>query len=78
MDNKFYDPVAIEVFNSNNQTLGYLCDTWDNPLTSIAGLLDEIVAYVDSVTPLSARKKGAKYALMDVKLTSKKAEDLVG
>lgn len=72
MDSEYYDPVAVEVFNDRNQTLGFLRDTSKYPLTSIAGIIDEIDAYVDSVTPLSARSKNAKYALMDVKIISKK------
>lgn len=42
---------------------------------SIAKILDEAVAYAAPVTPLSARRKNAKYALMDVKLTYKNAEE---
>ena len=70
-DNEYYYPVAIEVFNSDNQSLGYLRELYEAPLKSIADILDEIDAYAESVTPLSARRKNAKYALMDVKLVPK-------
>lgn len=72
-DNEFYDPVAIEVLNEKKQSLGYLTDSWECQLVELAKVIDEVEASVDSVTPLSARRKNAKYALMDVKLVSKRA-----
>ena len=71
LKNKFYTPVAIEVFNVKNETLGYLSETWEYPLTNIARIINESEAYVDSITPLSARSKRAKYALMDVRIVPK-------
>lgn len=68
-DNKFYSPVAIEVFNKKKETLGYLSKGFGFPsLEDIAKIIDKIKARVASVTPLSKRSKRAKYALMDVEL----------
>lgn len=68
-NNRFYDPVAIEVFNTKNETLGYLCnDFGGESLSQIAKHIDKLKARVSSVTPLSRRRKNAKYALMDVEL----------
>ncbi len=68
-NNNYYSPVAIEVFNSKNETLGYLSDGFGSEsLAEIAKHLDMIKAKVASVTPLSKRTKRAKYALMDVEL----------
>lgn len=72
-DNDFYDPVAIEVLNKKKQSLGYLTDSRECRLVELAKVIDEVEASVDSVTPLSARRKNAKYALLDVKLVSKRA-----
>ena len=78
-NNKFYSPVAIEVFNSNKGSLGYIKSRYDSDknvslLSAIARFKDELVATVESVTPLSARAKNAKYALMDVKFSPSKQE----
>ena len=68
--NPYYSPVAVEVFNARNETLGYLCDGYNGiPLEAIAGRIDELKARVASVTPLSRRGKRARYALMDVELS---------
>ena len=65
----FYSPVAIEVFNAQNETLGYLKDGYGaESLIEIAKHLDVVKAKVASVTPLSKRTKRAKYALMDVEI----------
>ena len=79
--NRFYDPVAIEVFNMKNETLGYLArrclDVLEgdefayDALWLIAKHVDKLKARVVSVTPLSQRAKNAKYALMDVELSVK-------
>lgn len=66
-----YSYTLIEVLNSENQKLGHLsCDDFQGEV-KILNRLSEIDAYVESVTPLSARRKNAKYALMDVKLVPK-------
>ncbi len=72
-NNKFYHPVAIEVFNTANETLGYLEEAFDSEiiLEVLAHNIDSLEAVVDSVTPLSKRKKNAKYALMNVKISAK-------
>ncbi len=76
-NNPFYTPVAIEVFNMNNETLGYLekSDIYGTavwlPFSQIAKNIDKLEARVASVTPLSQRAKNAKYALMDVELSVK-------
>lgn len=64
-----YSPVAIEVSNSEGETLGYLGENGELPnLETLALLADEnlIKASVQTVTPLSKRRKNAKYALMDI------------
>lgn len=75
-NNSYYSPVAIEVFNSNNGSLGYIQQHYDydscidlSNLELIARYKDELIATVESVTPLSARRKNAKYALMDIKFS---------
>ena len=70
-ESDYYSPVAIEVFNSDGETLGYLGDNGESPdLQTLALLADDhlITASVQSVTPLSKRRKNAKYALMDVRI----------
>lgn len=74
-ENQWYSPVAIEVFNTRGETLGYLAahtiyaDMFtDTGYRGLACLLPYITATVESVTPLSKRRKNAKYALMDVRL----------
>lgn len=68
-ENPYYSPVAIEVFNTRNETLGYLCDGYNGiPLEQIVAHIDSLQARVAAVTPLSRRSKRAKYALMDVEL----------
>ncbi len=67
--NEFYEPVAIEVFNARNETLGYLAETeFLGELSEIASHIDKIKARVKDVTPLSKRSSRAKYALMNVEL----------
>ena len=76
-----YYTVAIEVFNMQLETLGYLNTVYpvdDNnkylewlSLSQIAKHIDKLEAKVASVTPLSQRRNNAKYALMDVKLSLK-------
>lgn len=73
-DNEFYDPVAIEVLNDKKQSLGYLVEKNDCELEDLAKVLDKVEASVESVTPLSARRKNAKYALLDVKIVLKEHE----
>lgn len=66
----YYSPVAIEVFNTAGETLGYLCDGYNGiPLEQIAPHIEALKARVAAVTPLSKRTKRAKYALMDVELS---------
>lgn len=67
----YFDPVCIEVFNSSGETLGNLNEQF-SPCNAgsreLACLLPYITATVGSVTPLSKRRKGSKYALMDIHL----------
>ena len=65
----YYWPVAIEVFNENKETLGFLQDDGTNRLAQLATQLDILHASVASVTPLSKRKRNAKYALLDVAIS---------
>ncbi len=71
-NNPYYTPVALEVFNTKGETLGYLCEGYGTmPLEVIAQSISDVKARVASVTPLSQRSKRAKYALMDVELYTK-------
>lgn len=68
-ENKWFTPCCIEVFNDKGETLGNLNE--QSPISmsgnrELALLLPYITATVESVTPLSQRRKNAKYALMDV------------
>lgn len=70
----YFDPVGIEVFNTENQTLGYLSLGLSEETPVVGGfrqlacMLPYVVATVDSVTPVSARSRGAKYPLMDIRV----------
>lgn len=67
----YFTPVCIEVFNEKGETLGNLSGIHTFFMSGhreLALLLPYIKATVESVTPLSKRRKNAKYALMDVKL----------
>lgn len=69
---QYYWPVAVEVFNAKNETLGFLKADFENKLLiQIANSIDILQATVASVTPLSKRKKNAKYALLDVEISVK-------
>ena len=63
---EFFDPAGIEVFNEQGETLGYLEGVIGPMRGALALILPHVTATVESVTPLSKRKKGSKYALMDV------------
>lgn len=71
---EYFDPVGIEVFNAENQTLGYLSLDLSEGASVVGGfrqlacMLPYVVATVDSVTPVSARGRGAKYPLMDIRV----------
>ena len=68
-ENKWFTPCGIEVFNDKGETLGYLSEQLSISLSGnreLALLLPYITATVESVTPLSKRRKNAKYALLDV------------
>lgn len=65
---EFFDPAGIEVFNEQGETLGYLEDVVGPMRGALALILPHVTATVESVTPLSKRKKGSKYALMDVRM----------
>ena len=68
--NPYFSPCAIEVFNERGKTLGNLSIDYflsNNHLT-LGLLLPYTKATVASVTPLSQRRRGSKYALMDVKI----------
>lgn len=63
---EFFDPAGVEVFNEQGETLGYLEGVIGPMRGVLALILPHVTATVESVTPLSKRKKGSKYALMDV------------
>lgn len=66
---QYFNPVCIEVFNSKGESLGNLNEQFTPAMSGnreLACLLPYITATVESVTPLSQRRKGSKYALMDV------------
>lgn len=68
---EFFDPVGIEVFNKEGETLGYLSEQFSPSLSGnreLACLLPFVTATVESVTPLSQRRANAKHALMDIRL----------
>lgn len=68
---EYFTPCCIEVFNDRGETLGNLHEYRSVALTGnreLALLLPRITATVESVTPLSKRRKNAKYALMDVRM----------
>ena len=67
----YYHPVAIEVFNCNNESLGFLRDTYNISLEGLAAYLDDVAATVSSVTPVSKRGNNEKYALLDIKIELK-------
>ncbi len=78
-NSEYYSPVSIEVFNDRNETLGFLKESYgkginDLSLAMIAAFIERggVSAKVSSVTPLSKRRKNAKYALMDVELSMDK------
>lgn len=82
-ESPYYHPVAIEVFNDQEETLGYLRGSYGFSPTGyreLACLLPHVSAKVKSVTPLSQRRKNAKYALMDVEISMAEEieEDLWG
>lgn len=62
----FFDPVGIEVFNAQGETLGYLEAGFGPMRGALALILPHVTATVESVTPLSKRRKGSKHALMDM------------
>ena len=81
--NPWFKPCCIEVFDSEGRTLGNISDSpkratrdgggsdyhlqpWQRE--RLALLLPYVTATVESVTPLSQRRSGAKYALLDVRL----------
>ncbi len=68
---KFFNPVGIEVFNDDGETLGYLNEQFSPSLSGnreLACLLPYITATVETVLPLSQRGSNAKHALMDIRL----------
>lgn len=68
-ENKWFTPCCIEVFNEKGETLGNLNEQFSISMSGnreLALLLPYITATVESVTPLSKRRKNAKYALLDV------------
>lgn len=67
---EFFNPVGIEVFNEAGETLGYLKKLVPLPSGNreLACLLPFITATVETVTPLSQRRKNAKNPLMDIRL----------
>lgn len=69
-DNPYYLPVAVEVFDTQGGSLGFL-KAARNHLVQIAEAIDIIQAKAASVTPLSKRRKNAKYALLDVEISIK-------
>ena len=78
-ESPYYSPVAIEVFDINGGTLGYLRESDNVKELSLAAnatymLRGGVSAKVESVTPRSRRRKNAKYALMDVRISLNRDE----
>lgn len=68
-NNKWFTPCCIEVFNDKGETLGNLNEQLSISMSGnreLALLLPYVTATVESVTPLSKRRKNAKHALLDV------------
>ena len=57
--------VSFEVLNMRGEKIGNLWTGHDN---SLAKMLNNVKATVDTVTPLSTRRKGSKYAAMTIRL----------
>ena len=73
----FADGLAIEVFNDDHESLGYLSISDSFIIRSVIDNIGEIQAKVVSVTPLSKRRANAKYALMDIELSYIDANNIV-
>ena len=60
--------VSFEVLNMRGEKLGNL---WTGRDKSLGRLLNNLTVTVDTVTPLSTRRKGSKYAAMTIKIDYK-------
>jgi len=63
--------ISFEVLNARGEKLGEL---WIEGSKSLAKLLKNITVTADTVTPLSSRRKGSKYAAMTLRLDYSAAE----
>lgn len=66
-------PLAIEVRDKNDNYLTSMVPDTSNTIVQLADNLDILQATVDSVTPLSKRRKNAKYALFSVQFDIKRS-----
>lgn len=57
--------VSFEVLNMRGEKIG---NFWTEHNKSLAKMLNNVKVTVNTVTPLSARRKGSKYATMTIRL----------
>ena len=68
-NNDNFGSVCLEVFNDRDKTLGNLSIREDSEYASmLARVLPHLIAFVEKMTPVSKRRKGSKYPLLDVRL----------
>lgn len=68
-NNDNFGSVCLEVFNDRGETLGNLSIGDDSEYASmLARVLPNLIASVEKMTPVSKRRKGSKYPLLDVRL----------
>lgn len=65
-------PLSIEVRDKNEEHIASMVPDTTNIIVQLADNLDILQASVDSVTPLSKRRKNAKYALFSVRFDIKR------
>lgn len=68
-NNDNFGSVCLEVFNDRGETLGNPSIREDSEYASmLARVLPHLIASVEKMTPVSKRRKGSKYPLLDVRL----------
>lgn len=65
--------IIIEVMNDKKESLGHLQESRECECSDLALVLDKVEAFVESVTPLSARRKNARNSLLNVKIVPKRS-----
>lgn len=68
-NNDNFGSVCLEVFNDRGETLGNLSIREDSEYASmLARVLPHLIVSAEKITPVSKRRKGSKYPLLDVRL----------